>query len=98
MTDEDARERVRDLHAHLDATAELPVDPRASTWLGEAEAVARDAVGDDVPDAVVRKRIAQVRDLLASVDGTGNDEADERVAAARETAYEILDELDGDEG
>jgi hypothetical protein len=98
MADDDARERVRDLHAHLDATAELPVDPRASTWLGEAEAVARDATGDDVPDAVVRKRVSQVRDLLASVDGTGNDDADEHVAAAREIADEVLAGLGSDEG
>lgn len=96
--DSHVRERVADLLAHLDATAELPVDPRASTWLGEAEAVARDAARDDAPAAVVRSRVSQVRDLLASVDGTDNEEADEHVAAARELADEILDDLeDGDE-
>lgn len=98
MSDADVRERVADLHAHLEATAELAVDPRASTWLGEAEAVAGDAVGPDVPEAVVRKRVTQVAELLASVDGTGNEDADDRVAAARATADEVLDALDGSEG
>lgn len=94
MTDADPSERVAALHEHLEATAELPVDPRASTWLGEAEAVAADAAQPDVPDAVVAKRVAQVADLLSSVDGTGNEKADEHVAAARAAAAEILDALD----
>jgi hypothetical protein len=97
MTDDDVRERVTDLHAHMEATAELPVDPQASTWLGEAEAVAADAVGEDVPEAVVEKRVAQVADLLSNVEGAGHDEADGHVAAARAAAEDVLDALDGSE-
>ena len=90
MTDsDDLSSLVTDLHARLEATAELPVETRASQWLGEAEAVCEDAVGPEVPEAVVEKRIEQVRMLLSNVDSTGSDAADERVAAARELVEEI---------
>jgi len=88
-TDDDLGELVADLHAALEATAELPVEQSASRWLGEAEAVAEDAVGPDVTDAVVAKRVEQVRMLLSNVDGTGSEAADERVAAARVLAETI---------
>ncbi|PSQ50871.1 hypothetical protein BRD15_00700 [Halobacteriales archaeon SW_6_65_15] len=84
---------MSDLHAHLEATAELPVETRASQWLGEAEAVVADAVGPDVPEAVVEKRVGQVRMLLSNVAGTGNETADDHVAAARELVDEIEDRL-----
>lgn len=80
---------VADLHAHLEATAELPVEARASRWLGEAEAVAEDAVGPDVPEAVIEKRVEQVGMLLSNVETTGNEAADEHVTAARELVEEI---------
>ncbi|WP_435180385.1 hypothetical protein [Halorussus sp. AFM4] len=86
---DDLRSLVADLHANLEATAELPVEARASQWLGEAEAVCEDAVGPDVPEAVVEKRVGQVRMLLSNVDETGSEAADERVAAARDLAEEI---------
>jgi len=88
-TDDDLGELVADLHAALEATAELPVEASASRWLGEAEAVAGDAVGTDVPEKAVAKRVEQVRMLLSNVEGTGSEAADERVAAARELAEEI---------
>jgi hypothetical protein len=84
---------VADLHAHLEATAELPVETRASQWLGEAEAVCEDALGPETPEAVVEKRVEQVRMLLSNVEETGNDAADERVAAARELVAEIESRL-----
>lgn len=84
-------ERVRELHAHLAATAERPVETGASRWLGEAEAVAADAAGEDVPREAVAKRVGQVRDLLANVDSTGDPVADEHVAAA-EALARALDE------
>jgi hypothetical protein len=97
MTDSDdatdVLDLVSDLHAHLEATAELPVETRASQWLGEAEAVVADAVGPDVPEAVVEKRVGQVRMLLSNVEGTGNETADDNVAAARELVDEIEDRL-----
>ena len=86
---EDLQSLVADLHAHLEATAELPVEARASQWLGEAEAVCGDAVGPGVPESVVEKRVGQVRMLLSNVDGTGSEAADERVAAARDLLEEI---------
>jgi hypothetical protein len=97
MTDSDdatdVLDLVADLHAHLEATAELPVETRASQWLGEAEAVVADAVGPDVPEAVVEKRVGQVRMLLSNVEETGSEAADEHVAAARELVDEIEDRL-----
>lgn len=91
------RERVRELHEHLAATAERPVETRASQWLGEAEAAAKDAAGEGVPPRAVAKRVSQVVDLLANVDGTGDDVADDHVARARELAHELDDELDAHE-
>jgi hypothetical protein len=97
MTDSDdaadVSDLVADLHAHLEATAELPVETRASQWLGEAEAVVADAVGPDVPAAVVEKRVGQVRMLLSNVEGTSNETADDHVAAARELVDDIEDRL-----
>ncbi|WP_198662001.1 hypothetical protein [Halorussus litoreus] len=86
-------ELVADLHGHLEATAELPVEARASQWLGEAEAVARDATGPGVPREAVEKRVGQVRMLLSNVDGTGSEAADEHVEAARELVDEIESRL-----
>ena len=111
MTDSDdgpeaVQALVSNLHGHLEATAHLPVEASASRWLGEAEAVAEDAVraarsaaenasgdepraGSDVPQAVVERRVEQVEMLLSNVEGTGNEEADEHVTAARELVAEI---------
>lgn len=76
---------LRDLHERLVATEELPVESGASVRLGEAEAVAGDALaaaGEGDPE-VVRRRLEQVDRLLAGIDGTGNPDADAHVAAAR---------------
>ena len=78
------------LYEALAATAELPVERHASRVLGEAEAVADDL--RDCDPAVRRERAAVVVDLLAEVDGTGNEAADERVEVARELAEELADE------
>ncbi|WP_135829453.1 hypothetical protein [Halorussus halobius] len=94
MTDpDDPRELVADLHAHLEATAHLPVEESASRWLGEAEAVCEDAAGPDVPESVVGKRVEQVRMLLSNVETTGDDAADEHVDAARELVAELESRL-----
>jgi hypothetical protein len=80
------------VHERLAATAELPVDPAASTRLGEAAAVARDLDrGPPAEAAVTRARLGLVADLLAEVDGTGSRDADEHVAAARELLSRALD-------
>ncbi|WP_134668843.1 hypothetical protein [Halorussus marinus] len=100
-TDDELAELAADLHAALEATAELPVEASASRWLGEAEAVAGDAAraareadaasgaDPDGPEAVVEARVEQVRMLLSNVDATGSEAADQRVGTARELAAEI---------
>ena len=85
----DRDERLSTLHAHLEATAERPVERDAARWLGEAEAVAADVADGDAPERAVETRLEQVRDLLAHVDTTGDDEADRHLQAARD----LLDRL-----
>lgn len=89
-TDPDAA--VDALAAHLVATAEQPVPPATNRWLGEAEAVARDAASDDIEPAVRRERVEQVAALLAEADATGDDTADEHIAAAKACCAVVLDD------
>ncbi|WP_255151275.1 hypothetical protein [Halorarius halobius] len=84
-------ERVRRLHEHLAATAELPLDRTATRWVAEAEAVAADCRHIDNP-AVVRDRVREVAELLSNVESTGHPEADDHVAAAAELAADVVDE------
>ena len=77
---------------HLVATAERPVPPSTNRWLGEAEAVARDAATDDIATAVRRKRVQQVADLLSEADATGDDAADDHIASAKACCAVILDD------
>lgn len=91
MTD-DRQALAADLLAHLEATEELPLPDRTHRWLGEAQAAAADAVGEDVPEPVVRKRAGQVVELLSHVEETGEPEVDEHVKAAREIAREIAEQ------
>ncbi len=92
MTESDRDSLVTELHAHLAATAELPIDRDANRWIGEAEAVAADLAANDLSPATVEERVGHVRDLLEEVDETDDPEADERVASARETAARILED------
>lgn len=87
MTDE----RFRALRDHLAATAELPLDREATRWVAEAEAVAEDCL-DVGSEAVRRRRIGHVRDLLSRVDSTGHSEGDDHVEAARALAADLADE------
>ena len=97
MTDDSAEdtgdaslsELVERLHSHLRATEELPVDRAASRWIGEAQGVVSGVADGTVEDAVVRERVEHVVDLLANVETTGSDEADEHVESARELALRI---------
>jgi len=86
---------VRELHRHLEATAELPVRPDASVLLGEAAAVAADIVDADVPQSVVVDRVQRVMTLLDEVESTGNERADERVRAAERVADRIVGSENG---
>jgi hypothetical protein len=92
--DADAAELVATLHDHLRATGERPVETRASQWLGEAEAVVADVDGGDPPPSVVAKRIEQADDLLASVEGTGDEAADRHLEAARDLVDRIRRRVD----
>ncbi|WP_336037928.1 hypothetical protein [Halobacterium yunchengense] len=80
------------LHGHLEATGERPVETTASRYLGEAEAVVADALAPGTPESVVRERVAQARDLLSHVEGTGDQTADEHVDAARVLCDALLDD------
>lgn len=89
---DDPGEAIGAIHDHLEATAELPVDPTASTYLGEAAAVAADAqaaIRDGQHEAAVT-RIQQVRELLTHVDDTGNEDANEHVTEAARSTDEFL--------
>lgn len=90
MTGDD--ERLAALHDHLAATAERPVERDASRWLGEAEALAADVAESDLDPAVVAERLGKIEHLLSHVEGTGDDAADDHVAAAREHLAALRDE------
>jgi hypothetical protein len=90
MTKADPTATVERLYERLRATAERPVEPSASRWIGEAEAVVGDLVGADVDPEVLEERVGHVADLLSNVDGTGDREADDHVKAARGIAAELL--------
>lgn len=97
----DFRDHVVAIHAHLEATATLPIDHRANRWLGEAEAVAADAVAlldaadsvESVPFEVLDTRLSQIRILLDEVEDTGSDEANDHVRLASRRTDEALARL-----
>ena len=83
---------VADLHRHLEATAELPIDPRTNRWLGEAEAIAVDVASSDLDRETIHERVEKIQHLLSEVDTTGNDEADGYVDAAMQCCRAILED------
>jgi len=83
-------ETLDDLAAHLRATAERPVERTASRWLGEAEAIAVDVAEHDLDPATRRERLGKIESLLSNVETTGDEQADEHVAAAREIVVALL--------
>jgi hypothetical protein len=86
VTDSDRRRLLDELHAHLEATEELPVHPSATHWIAEAQAVAADLAEavecDTLPDEVIRARVGHVRDLLERVERTENPAVDEHLNRA----------------
>jgi hypothetical protein len=86
---------VAALRDHLAATEERPVEREAGWRLGEAQALAAEIADGEVDDATVARRAAEIRTLLAEVDGTGDSEADDHVDAARELANRIANRPDG---
>lgn len=89
--DDVPEERLTALYTHLEATAELPIDPKTNRWLGEAEAVAHDAMTGDVDPETARKRVCQVRRLLSEAGEPAHEEARSHVAAAKECCDAILE-------
>jgi len=83
---------VSSIHDHLAATEELSLDEEANRLLGEAQALAADAEAGDLDAETTKERVEEVLDLLGEVDGTGHDEADEHLAAARRAAERALDQ------
>ncbi len=92
MTDE--FDPVAALHEHLAATEERPVEREAGWRLGEAQALAAE-VAAGVDEEIAVRRAGEIRSLLAEVDRTGDSEADDHVAAARELANRIANRADG---
>ena len=95
MTDEidiptEPQAAVDALANHLAATADRPVPPATNRWLGEAEAVARDATSDDLDGPTRRKRVRQVATLLDSADETDDAVADRHIEAASECCQVVL--------
>ena len=89
------RVAVEALADHLAATAERPVPPTTNRWLGEAEAVARDAASEGLDDETRRKRVRQAAELLDSAGETGDETADRHLAAAEQCCRVALDGDDG---
>jgi len=89
----DEPDPVAALHEHLAATEELPVEREAGWRIGEAQALAAEIAAGADEETVVR-RAGEIRTLLAEVDGTGDAEADDHVAAARELADRIANRPD----
>lgn len=92
----DESDPVATLRDHLAATEERPVEREAGWRLGEAQALAAEIAEGEVDDATVVRRAAEIRTLLAEVDGTGDPEADDHVDAARELAARIANRPDGE--
>jgi len=84
------RAAVDALAEHLTATAERPVPPATNRWLGEAEAVARDAASEGLDTETRRKRVQQAADLLESADRTGDEIADRHIDAAKQCCRVVL--------
>ncbi|OYR55449.1 hypothetical protein [Halorubrum halodurans] len=96
--DGDGADPATALHDHLVATETLPVEREAGWYLGEAQAIAADLAAGDLAESVAGERAAEVRELLAEIDGTGDVEADDHVAAARELAARIAERSGSDTG
>ncbi|MFD1587846.1 hypothetical protein ACFR9U_12715 [Halorientalis brevis] len=85
----DVPELTAALYRHLAATEQLPLDPVANRWLGEAQAVAADIATSDVTPAVAIDRAATVVQLLESTGDIDNPEASEHVATSLTLAREL---------
>ncbi|SDQ63738.1 hypothetical protein [Natronobacterium texcoconense] len=90
--DESVRDHVSALATHLEKTAEFPLERTTSRYLGEAEAVARDAATADLERDVVRTRVETVQELLGELEPIEHDEGRSHVEAARHHCEAVLEE------
>ena len=90
--DDERRAVVVELHEHLAATAERPIERTASRWIGEAEAIAADLVEAPSDPALIRERVGHIASLLAEVEDTEDEAADEHVEAATRLADRLRGE------
>jgi hypothetical protein len=88
----DREELLESLHDHLAATEQRPLETSANRWLGEAQAIAADLAASNLDGDTVRSRTKTILELLAEIDGTGDENADEHVAAARRAAERIVEQ------
>ena len=91
MSRETVATNVAKLYEQLAATQELPVERVASRWIGEAEAITGDLVGVDADNELVHRRLSHVVDLLANVDNTGDERADDHLETAKQLAAETVE-------
>lgn len=92
IEDDERRAAVVELHDHLAATAERPIERTASRWIGEAEAIAADLVDAPNDPALVRERAGHIASLLAEVENIEDEVAAEHVAAAARLADRLVEE------
>jgi hypothetical protein len=80
------------LHDHLEATEEKALPEESNRILGEAQSIAADLAEESVDRATAHERVEDILELLDELDdGTGNDDADDHVEAARRAAKRVLD-------
>jgi hypothetical protein len=85
-TNDDLPTLLTGVQDHLDATAELPVSPDASPWLGEAAAVAEQTTDPALDREALVTRLDHLEQLL---DGPSPDNSD--VEAHLDAARTALD-------
>ncbi|MCU4719228.1 hypothetical protein [Halapricum hydrolyticum] len=83
---DERRTAVVELHDHLAATAELPIERTANRWIGEAQAVAADLVDAPNDPELIRERTTHIAALLDEVEDTDDPTANEHVATAAQLA------------
>lgn len=79
------------LHEHLEATAEKSPSEELPNELQDAKAIAGDAATGNLDRGSVHERVEDVKELIADIDDTGDETADEHLDAARRAADRILE-------
>lgn len=88
-TELESQELATQIHEHLEATEQMPLDTATNRWLGEAEAVAADIAIGDVSEAVASNRAETIVELLESAGSIENESASEHVITSLTLAREL---------